>query len=96
MYRKFTASRISRDNVVFPPQIILEDNCITVKCPGLFSGRSTAIAYENISHISILTPLVGFSTISFFAFGEELRIHGFTKAEANEIKRIITQLQTKK
>lgn len=96
MYRKFTASRISKDNVVFPPQIILEDNCVTIKCPGLFSGRSTAIAYENISHITILTPLVGFSTISFFAFGEELCIHGFTKSEANEIKRVITQMQTSK
>lgn len=96
MYKKFTASRISRDNVVFPPQIILDESCVTIKCPGLFSGKSTAIAYENISHITILSPIVGFSTISFFAFGEELRIHGFTKAEANEIKRLITQMQTRK
>lgn len=95
MYRRFTASRISRDNALFPPQIILEDNCVTIKCPGLFSGRSTAISYENISHISILTPLVGFSTISFFAFGEEVCIHGFTKAEAHEMKRLISQKQTK-
>lgn len=95
MYRKFTASRISRDNALFPPQIILEDNCVTIKCPGLFSGRSTAISYENISHISILTPLVGFSTISFFAFGEEVCIHGFTKAEAHEMKRLISEKQAK-
>ena len=95
MYSKFTASRISRDNALFPPQIILEDNCVTIKCPGLFSGRSTAIAYENISHISILTPLVGFSTISFFAYGEEVCIHGFTKSEAHEIKRIVTRMQIK-
>lgn len=93
MYRKFIASRISKENVLFPPQIILEDTHVTVKCPGLFSGRSTVIPYDNISHISITTPLVGFSTISFFAFGEEIRIHGFTRADANEIKRLIGQKQ---
>lgn len=93
MYRVYIASRISKDNVFFPPKIILEDDCVTVKCPGLFSGRSTSITYDNVSHISILTPLVGFSSISFFAFGEEILIHGFTKAEADEIKRIISQNQ---
>ena len=93
MYRKFVASRISKDNVMFPPQIILEDTSVTVKCPGLFSGRSTVIPYDNISHMSILSPLVGFSTISFFAFGEEISIHGFTRSDANEIKRLITQKQ---
>ncbi len=92
MYRKFVASRISKENVLFPPQIILEDTHVTVKCPGLFSGRSTVIPYDNISHISILSPLVGFSTISFFAFGEEIRIHGFTRSDANEIKRLIGQM----
>lgn len=91
MYRKFVASRISRDNVLFPPQIILEDDCITVKCPGLFSGTTTSIPYDSISHVTVRTPLVGFSTIYFYAFGEEVSIHGFTRSEANEINRVIAR-----
>ena len=91
---KYTASRISQDNALFPPQIILEDDGATIKCPGLFSGRSTVVTYDKISHISVKTPLIGFSTISFFVHGEEVSVHGFTKSEVNDIKRIITQKQT--
>lgn len=93
MYKKYCASRISRDNILFPPQIILENTGVTIKCPDLFSGRITRIAYDKISHIRIFTPLIGFSSISFFTFGEEICINGFTKAEANEIKQIITNQQ---
>jgi hypothetical protein len=91
MYRKFVASRISRDNAVFPPQIILADDCVIVKCPGLFSGTTTSIPYDSISHMEVTTPLIGFSTISFYAYGEEISIHGFTKSEANQINRTIIQ-----
>ena len=94
MMKKFTASRVSQDNALFPPQIILEDDGVTIKCPGLFSGRSTVVSYDKISHISIKTPLIGFSTISFFIHGEEVSVHGFTQSEAKEIKIIITQKQT--
>ena len=93
MYKKFTASRISRDNVLFPPEIILEDEYLTLNYPGLFASRCTNIPYENISHISSVTPLIGFTTLSFYAFGKEVRIHGFTVAEVKEIKRFIASKQ---
>ena len=93
MIKKFTASRISQDNALFPPQIILEDDRVTIKCPGFFSGRSTVVSYDNISHISVKTPLIGFSTISFFIHGEEVCVHGFTQSEVKYIKRTIIQKQ---
>lgn len=93
MYKKYCASRFSRDNILFPPQIILEETGITIKRPELFSDRITSIAYDMISHIHVFTPLIGFSSISFFTFGEEICINGFTKTEANEIKQIITTQQ---
>ena len=92
--KKFTASRISANNAIFPPQIILDEENVIVKCPGLFSGKTTSIPYDNISYVSAVTPLVGFSTLSFVVHGEEVEIHGFTKSEVREIERIITKKQS--
>ena len=93
--RKYTASRISANNTLFPPQIILDNENVIIKCPGFFSGKTTSIPYDNISYVSTVTPLIGFSTLSFIVHGEKVVIHGFTKSEVREIERIIAQKQTK-
>lgn len=92
--KKFIASRISRNNTLFPPEITLLDDVIIIKCPGFFSGQSTSIPYDNISYLNSTTPLIGFSTLSIFVHGVEITIHGFTKSEVNEIKKTITEKQT--
>lgn len=94
--KKFTASRISRDNALFPPQIILEEDNVIVKCPGLFTGQSMSIPYDNISYVSAITPIIGFSTISFIVHGEEVSIHGFTKSEVKEIEKEIAKKRVSK
>lgn len=94
--RKFTASRISKDNALFPPQIILDEDNVIVKCPGLFLGKSTSIPYDNISYVSAVTPIIGFSTISFIVHGEEVTIHGFTKSEVKEIEKEIAKKRVSK
>lgn len=89
MYRTFTASRISEGNVLFPPTVIFDDNGVTVCCPFIFSGKSTYIPYSCVSSVHIETPVVGFSTISFYAYGNLVSIHGFLKSEAIEMRQII-------
>lgn len=93
MHKTFTASRISEGNVLFPPTIIFDDNGVTVRCPFIFSGKSTYIPYSCISSVHIETPIVGFSTISFYAFGNQVSIHGFLKSEAIEMRQIIISHQ---
>lgn len=89
MHKTFTASRISEGNVLFPPTIIFDDNGVTVRCPFIYSGKSTYIPYPCISSVHIETPIVGFSTISFYAFGTPVSIHGFLKSEAIQMRQII-------
>ena len=89
MIRQFTVSRISEGNVLFPPTIIFDDNGVTVRCPFIFSGKSTYIPYHYISSVHIETPIIGFSTISFYAFGNQVSIHGFLRREAVEMRNII-------
>lgn len=92
MYKSFKATRISEGNVLFPPTIILDDEGITIKSPALLHHNMEFIPYESLSSVFIHTPLVGFSTISFFAYGRELKVHGFFKREVREMKYYIEQL----
>lgn len=89
MHKTYTASRISEGNVLFPPTIIFDDNGVTVRCPFIFSGKSTYIPYSCISSVHIETPIIGFSTISFYAFGNLVSIHGFLKSETIQMRQII-------
>lgn len=89
MHKTYTASRISEGNVLFPPTIIFDDNGLTVRCPFIFSGKSTYIPYSCISSVHIETPIIGFSTISFHAFGNLVSIHGFLKSETIQMRQII-------
>ncbi len=83
---KYTASRLSEGNKVFPAEIYTEENGVTIKIPGLFSGDTTTIAYESISAVEIDTPMIGFSTIRFYHSGNKVEAHGFTKNDVEEIK----------
>ena len=89
MHKTFTASRISEGNVLFPPTIVFDDNGVTVRCPFIYSGKSTYIPYSCISSVHIETPIIGFSTISFYAFGNPVSIHGFLRSEAIQMREII-------
>ena len=86
---KFTASRLSEGNKVFPAEIIIEPNGLTVKIPGLFSGQSRHLDYQNIGEVGVEAPLVGYSTITFFTAGTRVSAHGFTSSEVKQIKEAI-------
>jgi len=91
---KFTASRLSEGNKIFPAEIIIEPNGLTVKIPGLFSGQSRHLDYQNIGEVSVDAPLVGYSTITFFTAGTRVSAHGFTSSEVKQIKQAIEKGKT--
>ena len=86
---KFTASRLSSGNKMFPTEIYLEPTGITIKIPGLFKGETKQFDFNHIASVEIDTPLLGFSTISIFAGGTQMAATGFTKDEVKQIKAAI-------
>lgn len=83
---KFIASRISEGNKLFPAEIHIQENGISIRIPGFFSGDTTSINYESISAVEIDTPLIGYSTIRFFHNGNKVQAHGFSKSDVKQIK----------
>ncbi len=86
---KITASRLSEGNKVFPAEIHIEPNGLTVKIPGLFSGQSRHLDYLQIGEVSVNAPMVGFATITFYTAGTQVSAHGFTSSEVKQIKAAI-------
>lgn len=86
---KFIASRLSDNNKLFPSEIHIEESGILVKIPNLFKGKSEYFAFDKISNVSIETPLLGYSTITFHASRSRVSVHGFTKKEVGQIKKAI-------
>jgi len=82
----FIASRLSKGNKMFPAEIITEDNGIKVKIPGFFSGNTQFISYEKISAVEVDSPMIGFSTLTFFHDGNKVEVHGFSKSDAEAIQ----------
>lgn len=93
---KFTASRLSEGNKVFPAEIYLEENNVEIKAPGLFSGDSKYLNYEDITAIEVDSPMIGFSTLRLFHNGNKVEIHGFSKSDIKEIRRIIDENRSKR
>lgn len=91
MYRTFTASRISESNVLFPPTIVFNDEGITIKSPALLHHNTEFIPYGAVSSVHMHTPIAGFSTITFYAYGREISVHGFLQREVCEMKRLVEE-----
>jgi hypothetical protein len=93
---KFTASRLSEGNKVFPAQIIIEADNVEIKIPGLFSGDSKYLNYEDITAIEVDSPMIGFSTIRLFHNGNKVEVSGFSKSDVKEIRKVIDENRSKK
>ncbi len=85
---RFTASRLSEGNQIFPDEINIDDTSVTIKSPKLFGGKSKSFPLGQIS-VSINTPMVGFSDITLFSQGTGMSVHGFTSSDAKSIKYYI-------
>ncbi len=86
----FIASRLTTGNKLFPSRISIEENGVTLKIPGLFSGNEKTVPYTRISSVDIICPFIGFSTIVISTTGEgNIRAHGFLKNEVVRMKELI-------
>lgn len=90
--KKYTASRLSDGNKVFPCQITIHDESVTLKIPGLFRGQEATIPFSRVSAVEVDCPLVGYSSITISTTGEgNIVAHGFTKREVKEMKEMILE-----
>lgn len=90
MNQTFEASRLSEGNKIFPCKIEFDNTTVTITIPGLFSGKSQTIAFEQISSVRVEVPLAGYSKIIFETTGlGRVLAHGFTKGEVNEMKDLV-------
>ena len=81
-----------KGNRVFPSQFNIDQQGVTLKVPGLFSGNEKTIPFSRISSVDIDCPMVGYSTIIINTTGEgNIRAHGFTKAEVKRMKVLILE-----
>lgn len=88
--KTFEASRLSDGNKVFPAKINIDDFGVTLKIPGLLGGKEKTLSYHQVSSISIDTPMVGYSKITFDTLGfDRIVATGFSKADAQEVKNLV-------
>lgn len=86
----FIASRLTGGNKIFPTRISIDQNGVTLKIPGLFSGNEKTVPYSRISSVDIICPFIGFSTITIETTGEgSIKAHGFRKNEVIKMKDLI-------
>lgn len=74
---KFTASRLSDNNKMLPVEIHIDKYGVTVKTPGIFRSKNDTIEFNKITKVSVETPIVGFSTITFHTARSVVSAHGF-------------------
>ena len=91
---KYTASRLSEGNKAFPIEIHLNDSNVEIKKPGVFSGESKYLNYEDITAIEIDSPMIGFSTITLYLNGTKVEVHGLSKSDVQEIRKHIDQARS--
>lgn len=88
--KQFTANRLAKGNALFPAEIHVDNFGVTLKVPGLFNGQQKSLTYDKISSVSIDTPLLGFSKITFDTIGYDyIHAEGFEKVDAEKIKELV-------
>lgn len=87
--RVYKASRISKDNTLFPPTVIFNEKGVKVILPSLLRKKEGFIPYSAITEVHVETPLIGFSSISFEGYGTRYNLTGFKKDEVNHMKRMM-------
>ena len=90
--KKYTASRLTGGNRLFPAIIIIDVTGVTVKNPSFLSGKETTIPFSRISSVNINCPFVGYSSIIIETTGEgSIEVNGFFKNEVNDMKNYILE-----
>ena len=81
--KQFTANRLAPGNRLFPAEIHVDKFGVTLKVPGLFNGKEKSLGFDKISSVSVNSPLLGFSKITFDTIGYDyIHAEGFDKSDA--------------
>ena len=93
----FKASRLSRGNRIFPAQVTITKDSITLYEPQLIGRVEKSIHMAHVSSIKIDTNLI-FSDVLIETTGghHPMVCHGHTKGDAVEIKKLIEQMQSER
>ncbi len=82
----------TRHSIFFSsPCLTLRHPCGSAKASALPHHNTDFIPYEALSSVMIHTPIAGFSTIIFHAYGREIRVHGFLQCDVREMKRLVEE-----
>jgi hypothetical protein len=97
MNKKYTASMLSEGNHLFQASITVTDDGLKMKIPNFWKNKETFFRYEDISGFRVDTPswytVLSYCTIHLNARGTWVEAHGFTKSDAQKIKRYIEEGQ---
>jgi hypothetical protein len=97
MKLKFTASILSKGNSLFQPSITITDDGVLLKIPKFWKDQETHFSFSDITGIRLDIPswftVATYSSIGFNARGTWVEVHGFTKSDAQKIKRYIEDAQ---
>ena len=85
---KFVASRLSKGNTIFPKQILIRKDTLTIITRGFQEDYTINLLMLRIDDVDIDTPKLGFSTLHFKG-SWIISAHGFTKRQCEEILAII-------
>ena len=91
----FRASRMTRGNRIFPAQVVINKNSVTLVQPQWIGKVEESAHIAHISSIQIDTNVM-FSDISIETTGghNPMVCHGHTKGDAVRIKQVIEQFQS--
>ena len=90
MYHHYTACRVTGNgNIVFPDEIIIEDDCVTYRKGQIVGYKETKINVAAIGCVSVKVGLLFADVIMETKGGLTIRARGFTRSDASSISGIL-------
>jgi hypothetical protein len=90
MTYKFSASRVTGGNVVFPDKLEIDDERVTFYKARLIGYNTTVIQRSNIGSVSLKAGLL-FADIVIETNGGQITVaNGFSRSDAKKIQQLLT------
>ena len=91
MTYKFSASRVTGGNVVFPDKLEIDDERVTFYKARLIGYNTTIIQRSNIGSVSLKAGLL-FADIVIETNGGQITVaNGFSRSDAKKIQQLLTK-----
>lgn len=90
MTYKFSASRVTGGNVIFPDKLEIDDERVTFYKARLIGYNTTIIQRSNIGSVSLKAGLL-FADIVIETNGGQITVaNGFSRSDAKKIQQLLT------